>query len=277
MDLDLERFSKSSSLVSNNEKKKTSRRCAGPWSVIITGILALTLCAGVFYVFHSDARESSFDELITTGGAVRSLPVRSLPSSAKYKQIVCESKNCTSVAKYVKSCMDESVDPCVDFFQYACGGWIKKNPIPKTSSTFSTFSKLNQQIEKILRQILENKNSADTDVLRKVKKFYQSCVNMKAINEKGDKPMKELIEYLGSWPMTKDSNWNEQEWDMFDVLLHIHQKFTSSGGPLFSVHVSDDPVHNEKHIIEVSDFHSFHFQLSVCSKCSFWGRGKMLW
>ncbi len=247
MDLDLERFSKSSSLIRNNEKKTKPRSCVGAWSIIVTGILALMLCAGVFYVFHSDSRESSFDELITTGGAVRSLS-----SGVQYKQKVCKTKNCTTVAKYVNGSMDQSVDPCVDFFQYACGGWIKKNPIPKTSSTFSTFSKLNQQIEKILRRILEADSDEDTNVLRKVKKFYQSCINMKAINKKGDKPMKKLIQYLGSWPMTKDSNWNEEEWDLFDVLLGIHQKFTSSGGPLFSVHVSDDPVHNEKHIIEVS-------------------------
>eukprot|EP00794_Sanderia_malayensis_P007305 gene7305-8121_t len=248
MELDLERFSKSASLISNsNEKKqKASRSCSVAWSIVVTGILALMLCAGVFYVFHSDSRESSFDELITTGGAVRSLP-----SGVQYDQTVCNTKNCSTVAKYVKSCMDEKVDPCVDFFQYACGGWIKKNPIPKTSSTFSTFSKLNQQIEKILRQILESENKEDTNVLRKVKKFYKSCIDMKAINKKGDLPMKKLIEYLGSWPMTTDSQFDEEKWDLFDVLLHIHQKFTSSGGPLFSVHVSDDPVHNEKHIIEI--------------------------
>lgn len=248
MDLDFERFTKSSSYAANEKPKKKSRTCVGAWSVIVTGILALMLFAGVFYVFHSDSRESSFDELITTGGAVRSLS-----NGEAYKQSECASKNCSAVAKYVKSCMDTKADPCVDFFQYACGGWIKKNPIPKTSSTFSTFSKLNQQIEKILRKILENTGDIESDVLKKVKKFYKSCVNMDAINKKDDKPMKKLIKFLGSWPMTKDSNWNEQEWDLIDVLLHIQQEFTSSGGPLFSVHVSDDPVHNVKHIIEVGN------------------------
>ena len=252
MESELERFTKSSSCALNDEKQPSRRRCVGALSFVVTGILALMLVAGIFYVFHSDSRENSFDDLITTGGAVRSLETRrTLSNGESYKQVVCKTESCKNVSSYVKSCMDETIDPCVNFFSYACGGWIKKNPIPKTSSTFSTFSKLNQQIEKILRKILETESTDDAKVLKKVKKFYQSCMNMKGINKKGDKPMKKLIKYLGSWPMTKNNVWNENEWELLDILLKVHQEFTSSGGPLFSVHVSDDPVHNEKHIIEV--------------------------
>lgn len=254
MDSDFERFTKSSSFAANSEKKQ-SRRCAGTLSLAFTGVLALMLCAGVFYVYHTDSRESSFDELVTTGGAVRSLQTkRTLSNGGTFEQLICNSKACQNVSQYVKSCMDEKVDPCDDFFNYACGGWIKKNPIPKTSSSFSTFSKLNQQIEKILRKILETDGSEDTKVLRKVKNFYKSCMNIKMINKRGDLPMENLIKYLGSWPMTKNADWNEKEWNLYDILLKIHQEFTSSGGPLFSLHVSDDPVHNEKHILEVSSY-----------------------
>ena len=251
MDSDFERFTKSSSFAANGERKK-SKRCAGTLSLAFTAILALMVCAGIYYVFHTDSRESFFDELVTTGGAVRSLQTkRTLSSGETYKQLICKTEDCHTVSQYVKSCMNEKVDPCEDFFNYACGGWIKKNPIPKTSSSFSTFSKLNQQIEKILRKILEMDGSADTKVLRKVKNFYKSCMNMNMINKRGDLPMKKLIEYLGSWPMTKNAQWNEEKWNLYDILLKIHHEFTSSGGPLFSLHVSDDPVHNEKHILEV--------------------------
>ena len=38
--------------------------------------------------------------------------------------------------------MDRSADPCVDFFQYSCGGWIKNNPIPPDQSSWSLYSKM---------------------------------------------------------------------------------------------------------------------------------------
>ncbi len=51
--------------------------------------------------------------------------------------------------------MDRSVDPCVDFFKYSCGGWIKNNPIPPDQSSWSTYSKMQDENRVRLRGILE--------------------------------------------------------------------------------------------------------------------------
>src|ERR1700690_1397880 len=59
------------------------------------------------------------------------------------------------------SAMDRTVDPCVDFYTYSCGGWIKKNPIPPDQANWSTYSKLSDENRAQLRTILEEAAKAN--------------------------------------------------------------------------------------------------------------------
>ena len=63
-------------------------------------------------------------------------------------------------AARVLEAMDETVDPCDDFFLYACGTWNRKNVIPDDQSSFNTFSKLRDDVNAALKglQTMKERN-----------------------------------------------------------------------------------------------------------------------
>jgi putative endopeptidase len=94
--------------------------------------------------------------------------------------------------------IDKSVDPCQNFYLYACGSWMKANPIPPEYSRWGRFDELGDRNEKILRDILEDsaKHPGRSPVDQKIGAFYSSCMNEAAIDKAGDSPLKPGLERI---------------------------------------------------------------------------------
>ncbi len=95
--------------------------------------------------------------------------------------------------------MDRSIDPCVDFFAYSCGGWIKNNPIPPDQSSWDTYSKMQDENLTRLRGILEaaavpgpNRSAVD----QKIGDYYASCTDEKTIEANGAKPLEPTLQQI---------------------------------------------------------------------------------
>jgi putative endopeptidase len=90
------------------------------------------------------------------------------------------------------SSMDRTANPCVDFYQYACGAWIANTPVPADQSSWDTFGDLADRNRAILREILDKastNNPKRSAVEQKIGDFYSSCMDEPAIERLGTKPL----------------------------------------------------------------------------------------
>jgi len=97
--------------------------------------------------------------------------------------------------------MDRSIDPCIDFFAYSCGGWIKNNPIPSDQSSWDTYSKMEDDNKTQLRGILEAASAPDPGrnaVNQKIGDYYASCIDEQAIEAKGIDPLKPDLDRIAN-------------------------------------------------------------------------------
>ncbi len=109
------------------------------------------------------------------------------------------------IASFDQTALDKSADPCVDFYQYSCGGWMKNNPIPPDQPIWGRFNELAEHNREILRGILEAaaKNKSATGNEKKIGDYYASCMDEGAINQKGVAVLKPAFDRIDS---VKDKN-----------------------------------------------------------------------
>ncbi|XP_045459910.1 neprilysin-4-like [Melitaea cinxia] len=110
----------------------------------------------------------------------------------------CLSEVCVNTASRVLAAMNKSVDPCEDFYEYACGGWIEKNPVPEWATSWDQLAILRERLVSDLRELLEDSNNEGLpESVLKAKAMYRTCIDVDKLEEKGIEPIQNLLESLG--------------------------------------------------------------------------------
>jgi putative endopeptidase len=139
--------------------------------------------------------------------------------------------------------IDKTVDPCVDFYQYACGNWLKKTEIPADRSSWVSFTELDERNLGIERGILEKAASGGTSrdgIDQRIGDLYGSCMDEKAVNEKGIAPIKPELDRVAA---VKDKQ------SLIEEIAHVQLIGPS---PLFNFYSSPD-LHNADMVIAYID------------------------
>jgi putative endopeptidase len=128
--------------------------------------------------------------------------------------------------------MDRSVNPCVDFYKYACGNWIKQNPIPADQPRWDVYSKLTMDNQRYLWGILEQAakpSAARTPNQQKIGDYFSACMDEQAVEKAGAAPLRPDLDALAAIKRLPD---------LPAVLARLHLE--SSSSPLFGFGSSQD-------------------------------------
>jgi len=94
--------------------------------------------------------------------------------------------------------MDKSVDACTDFYKFACGNWMAKNPVPADRSSWGRFDELQERNNETLKKILESAAAGTDAGAKKIGDYYASCMDESAINTKGAAPLDPLLKKIAA-------------------------------------------------------------------------------
>jgi putative endopeptidase len=139
--------------------------------------------------------------------------------------------------------MDKSADPCVDFFQYSCGGWKANNPIPADQIRWDVYSKLYEDNLNYLRGILDQAAvpANQTDALtQKIGDFYGACMDESAVEKRGLAPLQSDLDAIAGLKSAKD---------ITPLIARLQFEFGRT--IIFAQESTQDPDDSEQQIAEV--------------------------
>ena len=100
--------------------------------------------------------------------------------------------------------LDKTADACTDFYQFACGGWIKNNPVPSDRASWSRFEELQEHNNVTLRKILDAAAATPAPDSKKIGDYYASCLDEPAIDAKGAAPLEPMLKKIAALASVND-------------------------------------------------------------------------
>ncbi|XP_062561585.1 neprilysin-2 isoform X2 [Armigeres subalbatus] len=222
---------------------------------IVCAIAVLALLISLISVLLSDRIQepdngsSQSPQALT--GSRRGKNMRVNSNDSKDGSDLCLSPGCIHSASKALDQMDTSVEPCDDFYNYACGNFLKETNIPDEKVSVNTFSVIGDRLQEQLRSLVSDDiDENEATPFKLAKNMYKLCMNKTRIEEKGIKPLLDILDSLGGWPVLSGDNWNaDSSWSWTKSVKDFRLKGYSTDY-FFDFSVGTDLKNSTRRIID---------------------------
>ncbi|XP_053947025.1 uncharacterized protein LOC128855841 [Anastrepha ludens] len=126
----------------------------------------------------------------------------------------------------MRNYMQPQVDACVDFYRYSCGNWPKINPARFSDGKTGLFNVLKKAYNRrVVRLMREPKRTNESEMDRRVKYFFESCMNKAELRKNYRQKLLSVLEEFGGMPALKGAHWKADKFDWLEVVALILRKY----------------------------------------------------
>ncbi|RLV99054.1 hypothetical protein DV515_00010133 [Chloebia gouldiae] len=158
----------------------------------------------------------------------------------------CEAESDPALLERLLNSRNDTVNPCENFYKYACGRWEGKQSSRTREESLNVFDVLLEENLLILKRLLESPQfGIRGSAKEKAIQFYRSCMDTEQIESQGAQPLKDLLNQVGGWHNTgvgERRDFNET----LQILMSRYSTF-----PFFRVHVGPTPFDPKTNIIQI--------------------------
>ncbi|ULT91529.1 hypothetical protein L3Y34_009258 [Caenorhabditis briggsae] len=172
-------------------------------------------------------------------------------SAKNHNDVVCTSRECVRLAGFLAENLNAKINPCEDFYEFACGNYGLNKNLPANKPLRHTISDVQSRLNKQVKSMLQSPISQNDKPWDKLAKgYYQKCLDEDELESTGVEAMRDIAKRIGGWPTLEGDKW--QEWShSLEEQLALVLNLTGVNAVILEMAVTHDPSNSSRSVIEL--------------------------
>lgn len=150
--------------------------------------------------------------------------------------------------RFLKS-MNSKIDPCQDFYEFACGNWNEYNKIPADLASYGHFAAMREKVTKEMKSLYESRATSTSKAINDLRQIYHECMNIERLEETKGAELIESIKEMNYWPIVHNETWDRSSYNLTELLIYLGN--TRAMDVFFDLYISPDQRNVSSRLIHI--------------------------